>query len=149
MKSDQTISGCGAPQSRGPASKDVRPICLAASQITADNEPAEHSSKSHSAANSSSRTRGQNSRLATVLSAPQVSDRAGHDREGETGQLNGKDSVTFPSLKGCRNRLWRIRKASDPPGPKKPLTAVDTEHGFVGNLKAWRARIFGVFGLGR
>ena len=29
------------------------------------------------------------------------------------------------------------------------LTVVDTEHGFVGNLKAWRARILGVFGAGR
>lgn len=33
-------------------------------------------------------------------------------------------------------------------GSQKPLTVVDTEHGFVGNLKALRARILGIFCVG-
>jgi len=51
-----------------PASIAIRPCRLAASQTIADNDPAEQSSTSHSATDNSSRTRYQNSHLATVFS---------------------------------------------------------------------------------
>lgn len=55
-------------RSTAPMSSALPPVRRACSHTTAESEPAEHRSKSHSAANSSSRIRSQWSRLRTDLS---------------------------------------------------------------------------------
>jgi len=45
---------------------------------------------------------------------------ASTEEETTDAKRNGMVKAAFPSLAGCRNRLWRIRKASDRRGRRSP-----------------------------